>query len=200
MPKGTICLELLGSPHSNPLNFNSITWTYFNIASVLFPSERHERRVGATLNSVFKILIHVVVHMFYCFLVHHLYIKLVIFMLEWLVFSRSVMHFCWPVSFRWSYLCTFSWKYCEDDVYFLVYFDFMDCRPWFHGWEASKHSCHSYPVRIKPKLVYTLTHSSFQNISLMKYIALLPTIPLIAATRPINCKCIGREAIASCLL
>lgn len=72
MPKGTICRELLGSPYSNQLKLDSNTWTYFNSASVLLPSERHERRVGATLNSVFNNLIHVVVHMFYCFLDHHL--------------------------------------------------------------------------------------------------------------------------------
>lgn len=51
MPKGSICLELLGSSYNNYLDSN--TWTYFNNASVLLPSERHERRVGATLNSLF---------------------------------------------------------------------------------------------------------------------------------------------------
>lgn len=67
---------------------------------------------------------------------------------------------------------------------------------WMRGWKILS----PLQVRIKPKLVYTLTHSSFQNVSHVKYIALFPTISLIAATRSVNCKCIGREAIASSLL
>lgn len=58
-----------------------------------------------------------------------------------------------------------------------------------------------FQVKIKPKLVYTLTHSSFQSISHVRYIALLPTISLISATRLcVNCRYIEGEAIASSLL
>lgn len=158
MPKGTICLEQLGCPYSTPLNLDFNIWTYFNSASiVLLPSERHERRVSATLNSLFKILIHVVVHMFCCFLVYLLWIKLVIFMLEWVVFSHSVMHFCWPVSFRYFHIFA---PLAENTVrmMFILLFSVIS---WMRGCKTLS----LLQVRIKPKLVYTLSCSSFQNVS-----------------------------------